>query len=62
MMHEENCNCENKEEHMHYHMGGSMKKEFKLAMLEKKQKIIEAELEFIEKMKEMIKKMPEQEK
>lgn len=34
-------------------------KEFKLAMLEKKEKILEAKLEFIGKMKEMIKKMPE---
>jgi len=58
-MHEENYD---KGDHMHCHMGGPMKKEFKLAMLEKKQKIMEAELDFIEKMKEMIKKMPEGEK
>lgn len=48
------CGC------MHYKMGdGPMKKEFKLAMLEKKEKNIKAELEFIGKMKEMISKMPE---
>ena len=40
-------------------MGGGMKKEFKLAMLEKKEKILQAKLEFIGKMKAMIKKMPE---
>jgi hypothetical protein len=61
MMHEENyggeehgdCGCGG---HMH---GGPMKKEFKLAMLEKKEKMMRAQLEFIEKMKEMIKKMPD---
>ncbi|MGA2418302.1 MAG: hypothetical protein ABSF55_03625 [Candidatus Staskawiczbacteria bacterium] len=57
MMHEENheghedCGCRQ--------MHGPMKKEFKLAMLEKKEKIIQAKLDFIGKMKEMIKKMPE---
>jgi hypothetical protein len=44
----------------HMHMGGAMKKEFKLAMLEKKEKMIQAKLEFIGKMKEFIKKMPEE--
>jgi hypothetical protein len=57
MMHNENY--DDKEDHMHSHMGGPMKKEFKLAMLEKKEKIMEVEIEFIRKMKEMIKKMPE---
>lgn len=62
MMHEnyeegghEGC-CE--EHHMHGYMG----KEFKLAMLEKKEKMIQAKLEFINKMKEMIKKMPDEKK
>ena len=63
MMHEENdgnkevCpNCGR----MHCNMGGwPMKKDFKLAMLEKKEKMIKAELDFISKMKEMINKMPE---
>lgn len=50
---------EDGEEHMHCHMGGPMKKEFKLAMLEKKEKILKAKLEFIGKMKELVKKMPE---
>jgi hypothetical protein len=52
---------EEKEGYMH-HMHGPMKKEFKLAMLEKKEKILKAELEFVGKMKEMIEKMPEKEK
>ena len=41
-------------------MHGPMGKEFKLAMLEKKEKMIQAKLEFIGKMKELIKKMPEE--
>jgi hypothetical protein len=36
--------------------GKKHKKEFKLAMLEKKEKMIEAKLEFIRKMKELVKK------
>jgi hypothetical protein len=36
-----------------------MMKEFKLAKLEKKEKMLKAELEFIGQMKELIKKMPE---
>lgn len=44
-------------EYMHY-MSGPMKKEFKLAMLEKKEKMTEIKLEFIRKMKEMVKKAP----
>ena len=60
MMHNENYN--DKGEQMHCHMGGPMKKEFKLAMLEKKEKMMEVELEFIRKMKEIIKKMPENQK
>ena len=43
-------------EHCH---GGPMKKEFKLAMLEKKEKILKAKLEFIGKIREILKKMPE---
>lgn len=42
-----------------WHMHGMMNKEFKLAMLEKKEKMMKAKLEFIEKMKEIIKKMPD---
>lgn len=41
---------------------GPMKKEFKLAKLEKKEKILKAELEFIAKLKEVVKKMPEDKK
>ncbi|MFZ1020140.1 MAG: hypothetical protein WAN61_04130 [Minisyncoccia bacterium] len=56
-MHDENY--EEEGEPMHCCMGGPMKKEFKLAMLEKKEKILQAKLEFIGKMKMLIKKMPE---
>ena len=50
---------EGSEEHHHHWMSGPMKKEFKLAKLEKKEKILKAELEFIGKLKEMVAKMPE---
>jgi hypothetical protein len=40
-------------------VSGAMKKEFKLAMLEKKEKMLKVKLEFIGKMKEMISKMPD---
>jgi hypothetical protein len=50
------------EGHEHWHMHGPMKKEFKLAMLEKKEKILKAELEFIGKMKVLIEKMPKEKK
>ena len=43
---------------MCHHMGGMGFKEFKLAKLEKKGKILEAELDFINKLKELVKKMP----
>ena len=45
-------------------MGWMMKmpKEFKLAMLEKKEKMLQAKLEFLGKMKEMIKNMPDEKK
>ena len=57
MMHEEHYD---EEDHEHHHcMGGPMKKEFKLAKLEKKEKMLKAELEFIGKLKEMVSKMPE---
>jgi hypothetical protein len=53
-MHDENCGCG--EEHMGgHHMDWPMKKEFKLAMLEKKEKILQAELDFIKRMKELAK-------
>ena len=58
-MHEEEYE-EGGEDHKHcHHMGGPMKKEFKLAMLEKKEKTLKAELEFVAKMKELIAKMPD---
>ena len=59
---------EGKEDQMHSHMHhmygmpGPMKREFKLAMLEKKEKILKAELEFVSKMKEIIEKMPKEPK
>lgn len=40
-------------------MCGSMKKDFKLAMLEKKEKILKAKLEFVGKMKEVVSKIPD---
>ena len=46
----------------HEGCGCHMPKEFKLAKMEKKEKILKAELEFIGQMKEMIKKMPEEKK
>lgn len=50
-------------EHSHWHhMAGPMKKEFKLAMLEKKEKILQAKLDFLGKIKELIKKAPESKK
>ena len=36
-----------------------MKKEFKMAMLEKKEKMLRAKLEFIGKVKDMVSKMPD---
>ena len=43
-------------------MDGAMKKEFKLAMIEKKEKMLQAKLEFLKKIKELIKKIPESKK
>ncbi len=40
-------------------MHGPMKREFKLAMLEKKEKVLKAELEFVGKMKELVGKASE---
>jgi hypothetical protein len=58
-MHEDH-EREEGEEHGGCHcMGGPMKKEFKLAKLEKKEKMLKAELEFIGKLKEIVAKMPE---
>jgi hypothetical protein len=61
MSHDENHDeGEGWEGHKHCHqMGGPMRKEFKLAMLEKKEKILKAELEFIGRMKELLAKLPE---
>ena len=59
-MHNEEHERGEEEEHMYgHHMGGPMKKQFKLAMLEKKEKILKAKLEFVAKMKELVEKMPE---
>ena len=52
-------NYEDKDDRMHCMMGESMKKEFKLAMLDKKEQIMKAQLEFIGKMRKLIEKMPE---
>ena len=51
---------EEKGECMACEMACPMKKEFKLAMLEKKEKITKAKLEFLGKMKELVQKMPEE--
>ena len=61
-MHRENCEESQEECCGGHHMAGPMHKEFKLAKLEKKEKMLKAELEFIGQMKEMIKKMPEEKK
>jgi hypothetical protein len=61
-MHGENCEEGGHEECGCHHMHGPMKKEFKLAKLEKKEKMLKAELEFIGQIKEMIKKTPEEKK
>ena len=59
-MHNEDHEGEEGGEHRHCHcMGGPMKKEFKLARLDKKEKMLKAELEFIGKLKEIVAKMPE---
>jgi hypothetical protein len=50
------CDCEC------HQMHGPMKREFKLAMLEKKEKILKAKLEFVGKMKDMIEKIPAEKK
>lgn len=48
--------------HRHMMMGGPMRKEFKLAFLDKKEKILKAKLEFVGRMKELVKKMPDEKK
>jgi hypothetical protein len=47
---------------MMHHMKGESKREFKLALLKKKEKMLEAKLAFIRDMMEMVKKMPMEEK
>lgn len=54
--HEEHGECDCGSHHMH----GPMIKQFKLAKLDKKEKILKAELEFISQLKEIIKKIPEE--
>jgi hypothetical protein len=49
-------------EHMH-HLPMKVKKEFKMAILRKKEKMLEAKLAFIREMKDMVEKwQPEEEK
>lgn len=50
------CNCGKMD--MMAHMM-KMPKEMKIAMIEKKQKMMEAKIEFLGKMKEMVKNMPD---
>jgi hypothetical protein len=40
-----------------HHMDWTMKKEFKLAMIEKKEKILQAKLDFLGKIKGMVNRM-----
>jgi hypothetical protein len=48
---------------MMHHMPQKVKKEFKLAMLRKKEKMLEAKLAFVREMKDMVEKwQPEEEK
>ena len=53
------------EEHGHCghceHMDGSMRKDFKIAMLEKKEKMLKAKLEYLGTIKALVAKMPENE-
>ena len=62
MSHEEDKDEDNEDEgdSTHCHMCGPMKKEFKMAMLDKKEKILKAKLEFIAKMRGMLEKMPDE--
>ncbi|MDI6778449.1 MAG: hypothetical protein QMD77_04660 [Patescibacteria group bacterium] len=46
-------------EHMR-HWPKKMKREFKMAMLRKKEKMLEAKLAFVREMKDMVEKMPEE--
>ena len=63
-MHDEKHEGEEGEEHGNCHggWGGPMKKAFKLAKLEKKEKMLKAELEFVGKLKEIVAKIPEDKK
>ena len=61
-MHEENHEDKGGCEDCECSCGGSMKKEFKLAMIEKKEKMLHAKLEFLGKIKALIKKIPESKK
>jgi hypothetical protein len=47
--------------HMH-HWPKKMKREFKMALLKKKEKMLEAKLEFIQKIRSMMEKMPDEPK
>jgi len=59
--HEEGCGMAQGMCHCHEHCSAEMQKEFKLAMLKKKEKMLEAKLEFIREMKSLVEKMPEKE-
>ena len=51
----EGCGCEDHGHCMH----GPMHKEFKMAMLDKKEKMLKAKLEYVAAMKAIVAKMPE---
>lgn len=55
----EGCGCGYQHEHMWHHF--KHKKEFKLAILEKKEKMLTAKLEFIRRMKEIVEKSKDEE-
>lgn len=59
-MHEDTMGGKEEGGHWH-HMAGPIKKEFKLAMLNKKEKILKAQLEFVTTLKELVAKAPEAE-
>lgn len=57
-MHNEDHEDENCQDHTHC-MHGPLHKEFKMAMLDKKEKMLKAKLEYIGTMKAIVAKMPE---
>jgi hypothetical protein len=60
--HDQECD-EMEEPMMMHHMPPKVKKDFKLALLRKKERMLEAKLAFVREMKDMVEKwQPEEEK